>query len=493
MIPVSDAYRTAVNADERSHVARVLVYFDGDNNPPVVFEDEGITKISLLEEAHAESGNPLGAVSSNELTLGFDNSARIFTPTNQDSPYFGKLKPNVLIRAYLGLETSAGVFEYVPLGVFRTGDWSAPSGSVEATVTCYDRLYELGEKDVPMLPVRRNTTIYKMFEALFKALGLDSGDDYEIDISLNQRIVLGWLPKGKVREALQVLAVAGNCNIISNRYGQIAVRSNFTSGEPVTILTDNDQIITAENPQRYLDTYSVVKVAYKLPYLKKSASLLKIESLTVPQGGITLQEIEFTSGPVAVVDQVRLIGARNARVGDIQFGAWSITIQITNTGPDETVTLDVTGRTVDMINSAYAAEDAPSIAAFGRKELSIDNVLIQSLSVAKEYATSLLFYVKDPAVKFSLNIRGDPSLEVGDIINLQDTTDKIGTINAVPIRFTLDYDGALSAQAEARKPIVPVDWVFVSPGLAAQMPRQLAKPVVDWTFISPGLAIQTRR
>jgi hypothetical protein len=493
MIPVSDAYRTAVNADERSHVARVLVYFDGDNNPPVVFEDEGITKISLLEESHAESGNPLGAVSSNELTVGFDNSDRAFTPTNEGSPYYGKLRPNILVRAHLGLETSAGVFEYVPLGVFRTGDWSAPSGSVEATVTCYDRLYELGEKDVPMLPVRRNTTIYKMFEALFKALGLDSGDDYEIDISLNQRIVLGWLPKGKVRDALQVLAVAGNCNVTSSRHGQIAVRSNFASGEPVTVLTDNDQVVTAENPQRYLDTYSAVKVAYKMPYLKKSTSLLKIESLAVPHGGITLQEIEFTSGPVATVDQVRLIGARHAKVNNIRFGAWSITIQIINTGSDETVTLEVTGRTVDMINSTYAAEDAASIAGIGRKELSIDNVLIQSLSVAKEYAASLLFYVNDPVVKFSLNIRGDPSLEVGDIINLQDITDKIGTVNVVPIRFTLDYDGALSAQMEARKPIVPVDWVFVSPGLVELVPRQLLKPVMDWTFISPGLAIQTRR
>lgn len=492
MIPVSDAYKSAINADVRNIKPRVLVYFDGDSQPPAEFNEDTVVDIHLLEETRAESDNPLGLVSANEITISFKNDDRAFTPTNQASPYYGKLRPNTLVRAYLNLETSADVLEYIPLGVFRTGDWSAPSGSVEATVTCYDKLYEIGQKDVPMLPVIADTTIYAIFEMLFQALGL-TPSDYEIDISLNQKIALGWLPKGKVRDVIQILAVAGNCTVTADRYARIRVRSNFVSGDPVAILTDNDQIITAENPQRYLDTYSAVKVNYKLPYLKESASLLKVESLAIPHGGITLQEIEFMTGPVASVDQVRLVGAKNATVGTVQFGAWSITVQITNTGPDETVTLEVTGRAVDMITSIYTAEDSTAITAFGRKELRIDNEMIQSLDVARLYANSLLQYVRDPAVKFHLDIRGDPAIEVGDIVQIQNPTDKIGTVNVVPIRFNLDYDGALSAMMEARKPIIPVDWVFGCPGLIEFVSREIPKAAEDWVFASPGLAIFIRR
>ena len=79
---------------------------------------------------------------------------------------------------------------------------------MEATVTCQDRLSDIGEKDVPLMQVRENTTIYEMFESFFQALGM-APDEYSIDTSLQQKIKLGWLPKGKVQTALQTLATAG--------------------------------------------------------------------------------------------------------------------------------------------------------------------------------------------------------------------------------------------------------------------------------------------
>lgn len=469
MIPVSDAYKSAINADMRNIKPRVLVYFDGDSQPPAEFDEDTIVDIRLLEEARVESDSPLGLVSANEITISFRNDDRAFTPTNPASPYYGKLRPNVLVKPYLGVETSPGVFEWVPLGIFRTGDWSAPSGSVEATITCYDKLYEIGNKDVPMLPVVAETTIYGLFGLLFQALGLSSSD-YLIDPNLNQPVRIGWLPKGKVKDALQTLAVASNCIVMADRYGIIQARSNFVSGSPVAVLTDNDQIISAENPQKYLDTYNIVKLNYKLPYLKPPDSLLKIDSLAVPNGGITLQNIEFSSGPVAVVDQVRLTGVKNAVIASVQYGAWTITIEIANPGTDEIVSLEVTGRAVDVINSTHTARDNAAVALWGEKELKIDNQLIQDLNTAKGYADSLLQWVKDPHVNFSLNFRGDPALEVGDIIEVQDAADKIGDVALVPIRITLDYDGALKAKMEARKPILPYQWAFVSPGLYVYVP-----------------------
>lgn len=453
MIPVSDACLVAINADQRFIQPKIEVYFDGDNQPPITFGEDDITGIYLLEEACAESDNPLGLVSANEITIGFDNSARIFTPTNQGSPYYGKygkLRPNILIKVWLGIEISSNTFEYIPLGVFRTGDWTAPSSTVEAVVTCYDRLYEIGQKDAPMLPVVADTTIYAMFEMLFFALGLGTGD-YIIDTSLNQKINLGWLPNSNVQDALQVLAVAGNCSVATDRYGRIIVRSNLTGGSPVAALTDNDQIINSENPQRYLDTYSAVKVSYKMPYIKEVESLLTVENLEIPPGETVLQDVEFTVGPVVSIDQVRLLGATNSSITNVKFGAWSITIQITNTGASETVTLEVTGRAVDEIASTYTAQDSEAVAIFGQKELKIDNSLIQSLGVAKQYATALLKYISDPYALFDLEVRGNPALEIGDTVTIEDNINKIGTVNVTPFRFEIEYDGALRAKIGARR------------------------------------------
>lgn len=470
MITVTDVYKTAIDADSRHITPLVKVYFDGIT--ATEFTGDEIVSINLLEEANADADNPLGAISSNEITITFDNTSRDFTPTNTIGVYYGKLKPNVKVVPYLGLELPDTTFEYVPLGIFRTGDWSSPSSNLEATVTGYDKLYEIGDEDVPMLPVKLNTTIYGMFEMLFTTLGL-TPSEYNIDSSLSQQIAIGWLPKGKVKEALQYLAVAGNCNVTTDRYGVIQVRNNFVLGDAVATITDGNQIITAENPQKYLDVYNSVKVNYKVPELKPQASLVKTESLLIPNGGVILSEIEFSSGPVATIDQVRLIGAINAVITSVEYGAWSMNVQIQNPGSDEVVTLEVLGQAVDIISSTFTAQDTDAIVAWGAKKLEIDNQLIQGLDVARLYANSLLQYVTDPAVNFSLNIRGNPALEVGDIIQIQDTIDKIGTVDVIPVRINLDYDGALSATMQARKPIVPRDWVYVSPGLYAYAVRNI--------------------
>lgn len=466
MIDTSAAYKAAISADARRMVPKVEVYFDGDTQPATTFQGEDVVSINLLEESRAVSNNPLGLVSANEVTISFDNSNRDFTPTNPAGAYYGKLKPNVKVVPYLGLVLPDTSIEYIPLGVFRTGDWSSPSSSVEATVTCYDRLYLIGDQDVPMLPVKQGTTIGEMFVDLFTALGLTSAE-YNIDASLNQAVAIGWLPKGKVRNALQVLAVAGNCSVTADRYGVIRVRSNFVTGTSVETWTDNNQVITAENPQKYLDCYSKVNVNYYQPYIKPSDSLLKIENLTIPNGGIKLVDVAFTAGPVAVVDQVRLIGAKNADISSIQFGAWTTTIAISNTAEAESVTLEIIGRIVDSMISTYKIQDDEAIDSFGDKTFPVKNYLIQNLNVAKNYAVELLQYVKDPLANITVTARGNPALEIGDVIEIQNPTDKIGTVDIVPYRFGLNYDGALNAKLEARKVSANTryTWAYVGPGL----------------------------
>lgn len=442
MITTSAAYKLAINADSRHIIPKVEIYFDGDAETPTTFEGDEAVRIDFLEEARAEGNNPLGFVSANEVTITLDNSARDFTPTNTAGAYYGQLHPNILVKPYLGLVLPDDSVEYIPLGVYRTGDWDTPAGSVEATVTCYDRVYAIGEMDMPMLPIQESATIYSMFESLFLACGLTAGE-YEIDTALAQTVFLGWLPDGKVRDGLQILTVAGCCNVNADRVGVVVVLSNFQTGAAVATLTDTNQVISAYNPQKYLGTYNSVKVIYRIPYLKESDRVLSIEGLEIPTGGLTMLEMSFTSSPVALVEQVNLLGKVNSAIDSFEFGANTITIVITNSGAAETVTLEVIGQAVDFITLNYTLEDEGLVTLWGRRQFTVDNPLIQTMATAEEYAAPLLDLVKEPGLNYNLVIRGDPSIEVNDHIQIQDASDKLGTVDVLIQRISFSYDGAL--------------------------------------------------
>lgn len=439
MINVSDAYNTAIDADSRHIIPRVLVYF---SETATEFNGDDIISLHLLEEAKAETGNPLGAVSANELTITFDNTNHDFTPTNTESPYYGLLKPNVKIEAFLLIETAADIYEEIPLGEFYTAEW------VEATVTGYDILYTVGDTDLPMIPVMEDTTVGAMFAALFAASGITN---YSIDPTLTQDIELGWLPKGKVRQAIQYLCVTGNCFVNVDRSGKTKAFKNAISGTPVATLTDDNQIITAQNPQKYLGIYNVVKITYAAPSLMERQEILNLEDIEIPAAGEVMDPADFNEAPIGRVEKVRLKGADNSAITEMEYDAWSLILTVSNTGDDEEVTIKATGYPISINERSKEVEDSALVAEWGRKELSIENRLIQNGRIAKDYIDALLVLAKDPFSKFNLEVYGNPALEIGDIIAVLDPTDKIPLTNIVIERITLDYDGALSGTMDGRK------------------------------------------
>lgn len=450
MIDTSAAYKTAIKASARQIVPKVEIYFDGDNETPATFEGDEIANLTLLEEARSDSKNPLGFVTANEFSLSLDNSNRDFTPTAAGA-YSDKIRPNLLVKPYLGLVLSETT-EYIPLGVFRTGDWETPSQQLEATVTCYDNLYSLFNLDTPQLKARQETTIGFMFQDLFEALGL-SEEDYLIDEALNQSVRIGWHPRGTVGDTLQTLADAAFASVRTDREGRIVVKSNLTVGELLETYTDDNSIFATENPQKILDIYSVVRIGYRLPYIKQPSTLIEIDNLTIPNGGLTIEDIEFDTQdiPVVEVQEVRLLGATSSEVESFSFGATGATIEISNTGTSETVTLLVLGRGVGSHTSSRTAVDEEAIGNYGRRELTFFNPLIQRLDVAQSYAVKLLALTVDPLNNYTIDFRGDMALEIGDLIQVVNPSDKIGTVEVIPFRIQLEFDGGLNATMMCKK------------------------------------------
>ena len=472
-IDTTELYKESINASTRKFKPKVEIFLFGTEEEPIIFDENDIETITLLEEASMEGASPLGAVSSNELVIVLRNDDNYFTPTYQDSPYYGRMVPDIKVVAELGIEVEPESFEYIPLGEFMTSDWSSPSQSIFATVVCHDRIHRLVSRDIPMIAIQNNTNVGKMFELLFEGLGIDS-EDYHIDQDVySTSIRWGWFPTGKVGQAFSLLSVAGNCTVSIDRLNKIRVSTNVRGGDATHMFDDVGQIFAAENPQRYANVYSGVNIKYYNTSIGDVETVLNHNDITIRSGRTVLRNVSFSKIPVVTIVRVALIGAKNAYISDITYGASSITVEIQNPGSEEEASLEVQGRVIETYAPVWSRVDSEAQAIVGEKDLDIDNFLIQSESIASAFGNELLWYVTDPRAIFELQVRGDASLEVNDPLLIVNPSDKIGEELIFVTRSQLRYDGGLSGTVQGRKIKIPHYWSMVCPGMFIYAPRPI--------------------
>jgi len=446
---INPSYEESIKSLERDIKPKVEIYFDGIGEASVILSSDNIANIDpFLEEAQADGDNPLGVVSANEINITLRNDDQYFNPNNEDSPYYGKMHPNVLIKPYLGLRTTdiSGYtsFEWISLGYFYSTNWEAESDSIYAEVLCHDRLYDLGQKDTPLIPTMQNVTRYQMFETLFRALGLGS-DNYEIDISLqSDTIPIGYFYDGKVKTVLSKLAEAFNCSVFCTRDNKIKVLSNSTVGASVITMSDSDLIKSSDMPQDFDSIYSDITIKYYHHNIEDVTSVLTIDELDISAAGSTLTNLKFTLAPVAFVDHIRITDNPYISINSVAIGTWGMDISFDNSAPtNQQIKLEVLGYPIMTIENEITERDDTAYALIGEKILDISNPLIQLASDASALATVILPIVADPKAYIECETRGDMSRELGETITIDDDTNKVGEVEIIPIRYDYAYDGGL--------------------------------------------------
>ena len=444
MITTTADYKTAIKATSRNEKPKVEIYFDGESSSPTILGSDNTAGISFLNETQAEGETPLGAVSSDEIVLTLRNDENQFLADKVSGPYYGKLLPNVKVIPYYGLRIADGSFEWISLGEYWTTEWDADSGEPFATVICHDFLFKTGEKEIPLIPTMQNITRYQMWETLFQSIGLAS-DNYEIDASLsNDTVPIAYFPKGKVRKAMTKMAEAFNCNVTMSRDGKITITSNSTLSASVLTMQDTDLIFNSNMPQNFENVYSEVNVRYSQFTLKKLQSVLKLENVAIPAAGVTLNNLEFTNAPVAFVGYIRINNAVHISIGDISIGTWGMSLQINNSASaDLTVSIEIFGHPMDVIQDEVEVRDTDAYNKVGSKKLYLDNYLVQTNTAATAYGNRILALVSNETAYVELNTRGDPSLELNDVITAIDATNGLPSTDIVPIRYNYNYDGGL--------------------------------------------------
>jgi hypothetical protein len=216
------------------------------------YYDNDLFLISLVEERETSQGSlPVGNISSNEIEVRLNNADGKFDAGNSASRLYGLLKKNRRIHAWLGVDNEDRTdVEWVPLGVFWSGGWSAPEDSVYASTTGRDRLDLLRNTNYQTGTVQENATVYDLAEAILTDAGLTSGE-YWLDEGLEDFIIpYAYFDIVTHREALRLLAEACLGQVYCDREGKIRFESKdyLDNNETVDRLITPAMYFKKDNP-----------------------------------------------------------------------------------------------------------------------------------------------------------------------------------------------------------------------------------------------------
>jgi hypothetical protein len=255
--PVTQATKMELTIQRWSHPGRQTKILEFFTSIQETYEGDEIISIRLLEEREVSHGSlPVGNISSNEIDIQLNNENRKFDAGNTASPLYNLLKPNRRIRSWLGVERDNGQKEWVPLGVFWSGDWSAPDDDVYAQTTGRDRLEFLRRTEYAPATPRQNISLYDLAVDVLTDAGL-SPEEYWVDEELKEYIIpyVGTEPQSH-REMLRKIVEACLGQVYCDRHGVIrvegtkpAAEQNFvTASENANISYPSQVVDGIENP-----------------------------------------------------------------------------------------------------------------------------------------------------------------------------------------------------------------------------------------------------
>jgi hypothetical protein len=318
-----------------------------------IYDGDKLVSFNLVEDFDLTTGS----VPSPEFKFTVDNIDRAFNILNPTG-FFKYLQQRQSLTVEMGLERVDGTLEYLQIGKYLLWEWVSEEGTITATFTGRTYLDLMGN-----YTYERLTTASKSLKDLaIEILAICGITNYSIDDALASITTNSLANKVDCKTALQMVALAGMCNIFVSSNGTITLK------RVGSITTPADRVD--------LDN------AYAEPKIE----LEKI----VKQVNVTY----FTNLTTAAIG--------TATDTDVVFG--------------DTLNLN-------------------------------NNTFINTLAQSQAVATWILNQKKYRA-KYVNNWRGNPAHELGDPIGIENTYG--ADMNAYVTKQTLDYQGYLSAQTEAK-------------------------------------------
>jgi len=228
-LEITEATRLELELHKWSHEGRQAKIIEFFTAIQETYFDDDILSLTLQEERELSEGSlPIGNISANELDIQLNNITDKFHPGNPQSPIRRFIQKNRRVRAWIGLKLPEGITEYIPLGVYWTGDWNVPEGEIYAATSARDLLESLRATTFSSSEVYQNKTLYELTEIVIQDAQIELGYTfpYWIDPELNGADFLvpwAWFPRGSHRRTLKDIAAAALGQVYQDRDGVLRV------------------------------------------------------------------------------------------------------------------------------------------------------------------------------------------------------------------------------------------------------------------------------
>ena len=388
------------------------------------YTDDNLFSVGLLEELSPTSQE----VAANELTYEIDNQDKRFDILNPTGIY-SFLQRKQKITTQIGVQTLPGVYEYVNMGIHYLTEWKSNAGTFTATFVALDIL-DILEKSFWRKSDLANITLENLAIAVFADAEIT---DYDIDASLASITVKNYMPIVTHRQALQMIAVASESVVYSDRDGQIVIKPLSATPSGKTISLDD----VYESPEIQLaplynqidvDIYDFITGASETVY-----------NGTLALTGTTNLWIEYKE-PASSVSVGLSSGSLDAAV----YYTNAAYLTITATG---NITITATGNKVELAKSPYQLVDPSIPAGELASTLKVDNTLINGSAVATSVASWILAE-NNKRKLYNINWRQNPAFETGDVVTVEDdySVDDDTTIT----RQEFNFAGYLSGSSNSK-------------------------------------------
>lgn len=421
------------NAPSRSIQFKFDIYFNGLSAEPLeVVKDNYLIDCDVLEEACADTTNPFGEVSANEISLTIYNESGAFNPTNTGSPYYGLIRIGVPIKAYVRPEVPGADVSWDDLGTFYVTDWTATITGSSAYITACDKLYDVFSLPQAKMEVTANTSMKDLFKAFFKTVGVDA----EIDERLAEELIYAYSTSANAK-FLNDLSVGAQAFVYCNRAGTPTVRYAREAQPIAHTLKDTDQIISISSKQSALLEYDSTEVTMHEPQQTTEDVLLHINDIIVPPGITRSDVVSFSEVPVVKITKAAVVGNGKARVEKVKATCMDVTFDVANNADTSFAgSLSLYGTCLETVASTFAST--------GNNPLKIDNIYIQKRAYAEKFQRFLHAYITNRVPVLELTIRGNPKYLPGDKLHIVSEKYNIN-YTGILIRQQFKYAGGLSS------------------------------------------------
>ena len=415
----------AYNAAARTILHKVDIYMDGVGATPLsLTKDNYIVSSSLLEEA-TSGDTPFDSVTSNELVLNLNNKDNLFTPTNHNSPYYGKMKRGVKVIPYFKANEND---DWSSLGEFYVTSWVASTTSSTVTVTADDILYSIFGQDTPAMVASSNIAVSAFYAAFFALFGVVP----VIDSALTETLVMAF-NELENKAFLSALSTAFLCICNCAHNGTVKIKKLTEKQALRATITDADQVKTIDVKLSVASDYDSAYLKYYVPQESAEESVLSVNEVDLTTGANTLtynldkspllryKSVSFTNEDILVTMTSAICTSMIA------------TLKATVTS-DVTTSLNINGIYVEKIGYEIGEQDD--------NPLSVDNVYIQDTQSAIDYKAIMDTFTAGVTPVLQATIRGNPNFEIGDKIRVISTRYNID-FTGIIMRQQFDYDGGL--------------------------------------------------